>query len=167
VFVKFLEGEMVKVFCFCVICILSVFEGGCMVGRYAAACIDVLNSANGKVELSYEKVENQSIIEQITGKTANIESSIEILPGNEFLLSESFPDFRQFIVKDDTDIVVRKITVVFQSNTLVGYIYMLCSIYHPNPYYAFENAKNSNIFLRRSVSRGGGPTTIEVVSRAK
>lgn len=136
----------------------------CMDGHPAASCVDILNSTADKVQLSYVSVDGDTSL--ITKKSLNTKSVVEVSPNVEFTLTEQFSDFNQFAAKEDSDVMLQKIEVKFQSD-LVGYIYLMCSMFCPDPYYAFEGVINDrNIWLhRKSISRGGGPTVLEISQR--
>lgn len=130
-------------------------------GHFAASCIDILNSTGKDIQLSYVSVDGDTSL--ITKKPLNTSSAVEISPNVEFTLAEQFSDFNQFAAREDSDVMLQKIEVRY-GHDLVGYIYLMCSMFCPDPYYAFEGViNNCNVWLHKtSISRGGGPAVLEI-----
>lgn len=147
---------MLKNFSFLFLCIVCCFESQCM---KAAACISISNSTEESVWLSYEDI-NMDL--PITKKPSP-GGDFKILPSHDFVLSETFEDYNRSAVAE-SDVEFRKIKLSFQEN-IIGYIYLVCSMYSPDPYYAFEIKKNPfGVLLQRKIERrGGGSLTLEII----
>lgn len=138
---------------------VGIFNADCMEQR-AIACINIINSTNEKIRLSY--VKSQEDISKITKADKDLDGkAIEIHSGKPMLLSESFSDFNQSEC-GDSEIEMCKIYVEYE-NAKIGVITLLGSAYSPCPFFIFDNIKNKfGIILHEEYPRGGGLNILRV-----
>ncbi len=125
------------------------------------ASVDIYNSTNKTVILSYSKINKD--ISNITKDFKDWDGcSYKIEAKSAFILTESFSDFNQFGGKN-SETILCKIDVKYEDTT-IGVINLVCSKYCPSPFFKFFSEENKyGISLKEEQPRGGGLTIFNII----
>lgn len=153
---------MFKLF-MCFLILISRFSVDCMESHIA--CVNLINSTNEKVRLTY--IKSPLDISKITKTEKDWDGkALEIDPGKPIMLLEAFSDFNQFgMGENETEMC--KINVEYEE-TLVATICLICSMYSPCPFFDFKNVSNRfGVFLYKKEPIGGGLTTFKIANLSR
>lgn len=142
-------------------CGVSQFIGTHCMEQGVAACVNVANSTNETVRLSY--IKSNADISSITKSPKDWSGKvIQIEPGRIFLLFESFPDFNQF-GGEEMETEMCRISIEYEK-VKVSDIILVRSMYSPCPFFKFVNTANRfGIMLSEEYPVGGGVTTFDII----